>query len=54
MHDYPDPAGSAACRSGMPARKWAPDSRPSFLTAHEAMQLHDLCLRCLAKLGHNS
>jgi hypothetical protein len=54
MHAYPDPAGSAACRSGMPARKWAPDSRPSFLTAHEATELHDLCLRCPAKLEHNS
>lgn len=25
MHAYPDPAGSAACRGNMPARKRAPD-----------------------------
>ncbi len=37
----------------MPARKWAPDWRPSFLTAQEAAELRDLCLRCLAALEHN-
>jgi hypothetical protein len=52
MHAYPDPARSAACRANMPARKWAPDRRPSFLAAQEAAELHQLCPRCLAKLEH--